>query len=85
MLRGSIPLPRKLVTKSWFRVSATTPRTVRVMIPIGITLSVTAGRMRWRRCSQSQAQALSPPGPAPIAGSAPRLTLKMITSTMPSQ
>ena len=58
---------------------------MRVMTPIGITLSVTVGSTRWRTCAQSHAQSPPPPGPAPIAGSAFSVTLNAMTSTMPSQ
>ncbi len=61
------------------------PRTVRVMIPIGMTLSVMAGRMRNFVCSQSHAHSELPPGPAPMAGSQPSSTLNTTTITMPSQ
>ncbi|MNW04322.1 hypothetical protein D3C71_2003980 [compost metagenome] len=63
----------------------TTPRTVRVTMPMGITLSVIAGSTRNCTCSQSQAQASEPPAPAPSAGSQFSVTLRITTSTMPSQ
>ena len=66
------PLATSAVTNSLDRMSATSARTVRVMIPVGITDSVIAGRMMCLRCSASQRHAPEPPGPAPIAGSQPR-------------
>ena len=76
------PLARKASTNSCDSRSPTSARTVRLTMPIGITDMVTAGRIRYWKCSQSQAQ---PPGPAPTAGSQPRITENTITSTMPSQ
>jgi hypothetical protein len=73
------------VTNSWFMISATMPRTVRVMMPIGMTERVTAGRTRCLICSQSQPQSEDPPGPAPMAGSQLSCTEKITTITMPSQ
>ncbi len=55
------------------------------MMPIGITDIVTAGRIRWRTCAQFHFHASEPPGPAPVGGSQPSVTAKMMTSTMPSQ
>ncbi len=43
--RSSMPLARRASTKSWDRMSATSARTVRAMMPIGITDIVTAGRI----------------------------------------
>ena len=81
----SSPLPRSVLTKSWPNTSATMPRTVRVIMPIGMTLSVIAGSRRNWKCPQSHAQSDVPPGPAPMAGSHPSRTLKITTITMPSQ
>ena len=67
------------------RISATSARTVRAMMPIGMTDMVIAGRIRWRTCSQFQSQSSEPPGPAPVGGSQPSWAEKMMTSTMPSQ
>ncbi len=39
------PLARSACTNSWLRISATSARTVRAMMPIGITDIVIAGRM----------------------------------------
>ncbi len=41
--------------------------------------------MRNCRCSQSHAQSLEPPGPAPVAGSHMSCDENTITITMPSQ
>ena len=66
-------------------MSATSARTVRAMMPIGITDMVIAGSsMNWM-WAQSQAHSPEPPGPAPVAGSHISHDEKMITSTMPSQ
>ncbi len=67
------------------RISATSARTVRATMPIGITDMVTAGSSMYCMCSQSHAQSPEPPGPAPVAGSQPSCTENAITSTMPSQ
>ena len=67
------------------RMSATSARTVRAMMPIGMTLIVMAGSTRCCMCSQFQTQSPEPPGPAPPGGSQPRMTAKTITITMPSQ
>jgi hypothetical protein len=66
-------------------MSATSARTVRAMMPIGITDIVTAGRIRYCMCAQSQPSRLEPPGPAPGRPAASSAGEKMITSTMPSQ
>jgi hypothetical protein len=66
-------------------MSATSARTVRATMPMGITDIVTAGRIMWLTCAQSQAQLAEPPGPAPVAGSQPSWEENTITSTMPSQ
>ena len=58
---------------------------MRATMPIGITDMVTAGRIMWRTCAQSQVQSPEPPGPAPVGGSQPSSAAKTITSTMPSQ
>ena len=81
--RSMRPFARSEVTNSWLRISATSARTVREMMPIGITDSVIAGRIMKRKCSQSNREPL--PGPAPTAGSQPSRTEKMMTSTMPRQ
>ncbi|MNL79168.1 hypothetical protein D3C87_2057090 [compost metagenome] len=70
---------------SWSRMSATSARTVRAMMPMGMTDIVMAGSTRNCRCSQSHAQSLEPPGPAPVAGSSISCELNTITITMPSQ
>ena len=67
------------------RMSATKARTVREMMPIGITLMVMAGNSMCLKCSQSQTHWLEPPGPAPPGGSHIRIEEKTITSTMPNQ
>ena len=66
-------------------MSATSARTVRATMPIGITDMVNAGSTKNCRCAQSQAQSLEPPGPAPTAGSHINCELNTMTSTMPSQ
>ena len=70
---------------SWAKMSATKARTVREMMPMGITLMVMAGSNMCLKCSQSQAQSLEPPGPAPPGGSHIKIDENTITSTMPSQ
>ena len=79
------PLALRPAMNSWLRISATRARTVRAMMPIGITDMVIAGSTMWRMCAQSHCQASEPPGPAPVAGSQPSVAEKMMTSTMPSQ
>ena len=41
------PRARRATTNSWFTASATSARTVRVMMPIGITHRVAAGKTRY--------------------------------------
>ena len=70
---------------SWSSSSATRARTVRAMMPMGMTDMVMAGRIMNCTCSQSQTQSPEPPGPAPVAGSHISWDEKMMTITMPSQ
>ena len=65
--------------------SATRARTVRAMMPMGMTDMVMAGRIMNCTWAQSQAQSPEPPGPAPVAGSHISCEEKMMTSIMPSQ
>ena len=67
------------------RMSATSARTVRAMMPMGITLIVMAGSTRCCMCSQVQRHSPEPPGPAPPGGSQGSSTENTITITMPSQ
>ena len=51
--RAVSPLARSATTNSWFRISPTSARTVRVTMPIGMTESVTVGSTRCFRCAPS--------------------------------
>jgi hypothetical protein len=66
-------------------MSATSARTVRAMMPIGITDIVSAGSSRNCRCSQFQAQSPEPPGPRARGGSHMSCDENTMTITMPSQ
>ena len=63
-------------------ISSTVARTSRLMTPIGISESVTTGRIRCLICSQLAGK---PGGPMPCAGSVFQITAKIATSTMPTQ
>ena len=63
--------------------SDTSARTVRAMMPVGMTDIVSAGSTMYFRCSQSQAQ--TSPLPMPVAGSQFKIAANTITMTMPSQ
>ncbi|MNT72695.1 hypothetical protein D3C72_2113220 [compost metagenome] len=70
---------------SWSSSSATSARTVRAMMPMGITDMVMAGKIMNCTCSQSHAQSPDPPGPAPVAGNHISCDENTMTITMPSQ
>ncbi|VFT72567.1 Uncharacterised protein [Klebsiella aerogenes] len=85
-MRDSLsPRARRPTINSWLRISATCERTVRAIIPVGITDKVRAGSSMNCRCAQSHCQPTSPIGPPPVAGSSANLTLQRITSSIPSQ